>query len=87
MKNSKEYHLKWLKKRGLDSKTLKEKLKNKNSEWYTEKIYSRSEGTIPSNGTKPVYTKKSNNFTISIPYNKGPYMVCSKEDIKYIGKK
>ena len=46
-------------------------------------------GSIPSGGTKPVYNwrlEESKNFTIAPAYNKGGYLVISKDNVKHIGK-
>lgn len=92
---NKNEHLKWLAKRGLTRSQVKEKktkLGNPNHipDYSTANSIPLS-NTIPDNGTKSADISKSQfskkNHTTAPAYNKGPIMVISKEDIRYVGKK
>lgn len=96
-------HEKWLLKMGVHSTQLKKKKKLLGKEkWPVEtedKNFLTKEAPhtvelrelVPPNGTKSVDQSKAilsnTNYTLAPAYNKGPFMVVSKQDIKHIGKK
>lgn len=82
----KDKHIKWLRSKGLAPDQLAILKKKLGSEWIYESKFSRPEGSIPANGTKPVDMSKANfakaNFALVPSYNKGPIQPISKEDLK-----
>ena len=91
-------HFKWLISKGIKT-TFEEvcvfqkpKIKSKpgNLDLSYLKVEDQCSNKIVDGGTKPDNSWKieaSKNFTIVPAYNKGPYMVVSKSDLKTAGKK
>lgn len=91
--SSKKYHEKWLKRRGLSPKQIKQVLSEKSvfSFSISKKSPSVTSDVIPENGTKSVDMSKSkfsnNNFIIAPTYNKGSYAVIPLNELTTMGKK
>ena len=85
------FHEKWLKERGLDTKSLKRRLKT----WTGYPFPDLStDNSIPTSdrvggaGLKRFYaTQVPAGKTIAVAYNKGPYMIVDKKDFKTMGRK
>lgn len=86
-KYTKEQHEKFLRKMGVHPKQIKKTKRNWVYDLSVKKTYALS-NDIPANGLKKeqkVFT--SDTHTSAIAYNKGPYMVVNKDELKHVGKK
>lgn len=87
---NKDQHLKWLEKRGLSPKQIKEKKKKLGKKDIENNLKVNSKyalsNTIPSNGTKSADVSKARftekNYAIAPAYNKGAVQVLTKTDLK-----
>ena len=86
-KYTKQQHEKFLKKMGVHPTQLKKRTKQWTYDLRVAENHKLS-NKIPANGLKKeAKTFKSDTHVSAIAYNKGPYMLLNKDDIKHAGKK